>query len=237
MRHTRIADVMTRDVVTVRTDTPFQKIARTLAEHNVSGVPVLDADGHVVGMVSEADLLGRQVRSGGLNGQTLRHLLRRKAFARRGASRTAADLMNAPVVTVNENDRLTAAAATLARHGVKRAPVLDADGALRGIVSRKDLLSVYLRHDADLAGEIREEVLTEAMCVPPQQVSIEVRTGVVTLRGKVERQSMIGVITALTEAVDGVVDVHNEIVAEVDDTHLAPPPPENVGILHRFIEH
>ncbi|GAB4585642.1 CBS domain-containing protein [Nocardia sp. IFM 10818] len=225
---------MTRDVVTVPADAPFRKVARMLAEHRVSGVPVLDADGRVVGMVSEADLLGRQARAGGANGSALWHLLRHKAFARSGATRTAADLMTAPVVTVSADDRLPAAAAILARHGVKRAPVLDADGTLRGIVSRKDLLSVYLRHDADLAAEIREEVLTRAMTVPPRRVTVEVRGGIVTLRGNVERRSMIEIITVLTEAVDGVVDVHNELTADLDDTQLPSPPPENVGILHRF---
>lgn len=234
MRHTRVADVMTTEVVTVRTDTSFRKIARTLAEHGISGAPVLDTHGRVVGLVSEADLLGRQAHAGGADGPIPWHLLRRRA--RDDAARTAADLMSAPVVTVRAGDRLAAAAATLARHGVKRAPVLDADGELRGIVSRKDLLSVYLRHDADLATEIREEVLTRAMCVPPQQVTIEVRDGVVTLRGKVERQSMIEIITALTGAVDGVVDVHNELVADLDDTHIPPPTPQNVGILHRFTD-
>ncbi|APA98355.1 CBS domain-containing protein [Nocardia seriolae] len=237
MKHKRVADVMTRDVVTVRTDTPFRAVARILAERNISGVPVLDTDGHLVGVVTETDLLGRQARAGGAPGPSLWQLLRRKGFARSTAARTAADLMSASVVTVGMGDRLTSAAATLARHGVKRAPVLDDDGTLRGIVSRKDLLSVYLRDDADLAAEIREEVLTRAMCVPGPDVTLEVRGGIITLRGKVERQSMIDIITALTEAVDGVVDVRNELVADFDDTKIPPPPPENVGILHRFTEH
>ncbi|MVU77605.1 CBS domain-containing protein [Nocardia sp. ET3-3] len=236
MRHKRVADVMTRDVVTVHTDTPFRQVVRALAEHGVSGLPVLDADDHVVGIVTEADVLGRQARAGGAADPPVWHLVRRKRIARRDQARTAADLMSTPIVAVAADDRLTSAAATLARNGVKRAPVLDADGALHGIVSRKDLLSVYLRADADLAAEIREEVLTRAMCVPPPDVTLEVRGGIVTLRGKVERQSMIEIITVLTQAVDGVVEVRNEIRSDYDDTDIPPPPPENVGILHRFIE-
>ncbi len=223
---------MARDVVTVQTNAPFRKVARMLAEHHVSGLPVLDADGRVVGIVSEADLLARQARAGGTDGAWMWHLLRDKTFTRRGVSLTAADLMSSPAVTVGANDRLASAAATLARHGVKRAPVLDADGVLRGIVSRRDLLSVYLRHDADLATEIREQVLTRALSVAPMNVRVQVHGGVVTLRGKVVRQSMIEVITSLTETVDGVIDVRNEIVAETDDTHRPPTSPEALTMTH-----
>ncbi|MEV2225938.1 BON domain-containing protein [Nocardia vinacea] len=124
------------------------------------------------------------------------------------------------------------AAAALARHSMKRVPVVDTDGALVGIVSRKDLLSVYLRADADLAEEIHTEVPLHAMYLAPSEVTVEVADGVVTLRGKVERTSMIEIIAALTSAVDGVVDVHTEITAEHDDTDLPPPTQENIGVFY-----
>ncbi|RDI60495.1 CBS domain-containing protein [Nocardia pseudobrasiliensis] len=235
MKHKRICDVMTRDVISVTTTTPFREVVRTLRDHDVSGVPVLDADGRVVGIVTEADLLGRQARAGGAVPGRIRHLLLHGAFARSGVARTAADLMSSPVVTVSAPDHLTTAAAALARHDVKRAPVLDVDGRLVGIVSRKDLLSVYLRPDYELVAEIRTEVFTRAMCVPRRAVSVEIVDGVVTLTGEVERQSMIEIITVLTEAVDGVVAVHNRLTARTDDTHLPPPEPENVGVFHPLI--
>lgn len=230
MGHKMVADVMTRDVVTVRADTPFREIVAILAAHGVSGAPVLDPQRRVLGMVSEADLLGRQARAGGVAGAAIWHLLRRKAFARSGAAHTAAELMSTPAVTVPADARLAAAAATLARYDVKRVPVVDPEGVLVGIVSRKDLLSVYLRTDAELAAQVGADVLENVVWVALPKVSIEAVGGVVTLRGKVKRQSMIEVMLALTAAVDGVVDVHNELVAEIDD--VSGPSARALGATH-----
>ncbi|MVU78333.1 CBS domain-containing protein [Nocardia sp. ET3-3] len=213
MKHKTVADVMTREVVSVRTDAPFREIVGALAEHGVSGAPVLDAGGRVIGVVSEADLLGRPTRAGGRGRESAWDRLLHRTFAHRTRARTAAELMNSPAVTLTPATRLPEAAATLARYGVKRAPVVDENGEPVGIVSRKDLLRVYLRTDAELAEEVRSEVLDKAMWLVPQEVSVTVRDGVVTLRGTVERQGMVDVITALTAAVDGVVDVCNEITA------------------------
>ncbi|RDI60451.1 CBS domain protein [Nocardia pseudobrasiliensis] len=104
---------MTRDVV-VQADTPFRDIVGIVAEHRISGVPVLDPQRHVVGMVTEADLMGRQALTGGIVGATMWDLLWRRAFARRGVTRTATEVMNAPVVSVAPDAGLTAAAATVA---------------------------------------------------------------------------------------------------------------------------
>ncbi|MEV2225937.1 CBS domain-containing protein [Nocardia vinacea] len=91
MKHKKVADIMTREVVAVAVDTSFHDLVRMLAEHRISGAPVLAPDGRVVGVVSEADLLGRQARAGGARFSIL-HLLRHKVFARKGSARTAADL-------------------------------------------------------------------------------------------------------------------------------------------------
>ncbi|MCP9618759.1 CBS domain-containing protein [Nocardia otitidiscaviarum] len=215
MRHKRVADVMTQDVITVPVDMPFHGIVRTMAEHAVSGVPVIDAHRRVVGIVTEADLIGRQA---GVAPVSAWQALRRRLFSQRGTGRTAADLMSAPVVTVDAGARLTTAAALMARQHVKRLPVLGPDRVLRGIVSRKDLLSVYRRPDPELAAEVRDEVLRRAMSVPHSAVSVAVDQGVVTLSGTVERGSMIEIIRVLTAAVDGVVDVVTDLTAEVDET-------------------
>lgn len=230
MRHRTVAEVMTRGVVAVPPDATFREVVQVLARHGISGVPVVDAEHEVLGVVTEGDLLGRQARTGGI---TLWELVRHKLYQRKNSGRTAAELMTAPAVTVSSAAPLTIAAATLARSGIKRAPVLDAEHKLVGIVSRRDVLSVYRRDDAELAAEIRSEVLEHAMCLLPEQVSVAVEDGVVTLCGTVERTSAIDVLTALTAAVDGVVAVHPELTAQVDDTRTAPPPPENVGVFSR----
>ncbi|OJF80266.1 hypothetical protein NS14008_14965 [Nocardia seriolae] len=214
MRHKTIADVMTREVVAVRADTPLPEIVRILAAHRISGAPVLDADGRVVGVVSESDLLRSRARAGRANRSSRWTRLLRKAVRPGQAARTAAELMSAPAVTVSPNAGLAMAAATLARHGVNRAPVIGDDGVLAGIVSRKDLLSVYGRPDAEMADEIRREVLEKGMWLTRSDATVVVREGIATLRGTVEGQGTVDVITALTGAVDGVIDVHNEITAD-----------------------
>lgn len=218
MVHKTVGDVMTRDVIAVGADTPFREIVRTLAVYRFSGVPVVDRQRRVIGMVTEADLLGRQARAGGAVGSATWHLLRHRAFSRRGTTLTAADLMSTPVETTAPDARLSAAAVMLARYGVKRVPVVDPDGVLVGVISRRDVLSVYLRPDADLAAEIQSEVLQKMMSLAPSQMSVEVDNGIVTLCGKVKRQSQIDIITSLVSAVDGVIDVRGDIAAEIDDT-------------------
>lgn len=233
MGHKRVADVMTSDVVTVRTGTPFEEVVRTLAAHGISGVPVLDDEDHLAGMITEADLLDRQAQSA--EPSTVRRMVRHKRVASQGIAPTAADLMTSPVVTLTLGDRLTTAAAVLARHDIKRAPVLDQSGELAGILDRKDLLSIYLRPPEEIAAEVRDNVLIRSMCVRPADVHVAVTDGIVTLSGQVERQSMIEIISVLTGAVDGVVDVHNELTARNDDTHTPRPQPENTGILYTLL--
>ena len=212
VKHKIVADVMTRDVVSVRLDTPMRDVVNALGDHGVSGVPVLDMRRHVVGVVTEADLMVEQAAVGGVVGPAMRHRLQRQAVT--GAmARTAAELMTSPAVTLEPGARLTAAAATMARRGVKRLPVVDDDQQLIGIISRRDVLSVYRRSDAELAEDIRSEVLRMTIRTTSDQVRAEVVDGVVTLRGTVPHRMLIAIVIALTEAIEGVVDVRNELIA------------------------
>ncbi|NKY32962.1 CBS domain-containing protein [Nocardia speluncae] len=213
MRHTTVADVMTRDVVSVDVDTPFHHIVQLLTQHGISGVPVLDARHQCIGMVTEADLLARQSRLGGPITGTVWAVLWKKTFARKSEALTAAQLMTAPVITVMSDARVSAAAAILARHDLRCAPVIDPEGAMVGIVGRRDVLAVYLRPDEELAELIQDDVVHRALWLPPTAVSVEVHAGVVTLRGAVEA-AMIGLIGSLVAAVDGVVEVRNRLIAD-----------------------
>ncbi|MFI5719530.1 CBS domain-containing protein [Nocardia sp. NPDC051750] len=213
MRHMTVAEVMTADVVGVDMDTSFHDVVQTLARHRINGAPVLDADKHCVGMVTEADLLARQARLGGPIPGTVWSAVWRKMFARKSEAVTAGQLMSAPVVTIMSETSVSAAAATLARHDLHSAPVIDARGHLVGIVSRKDVLGVYLRPDAELAAVIRDSVLRRGLQLPSSAASAEVHDGVVTLKGATQ-PSMIGLIGALVAAVDGVVGVRNLLIAD-----------------------
>ncbi|WP_416566385.1 CBS domain-containing protein [Nocardia testacea] len=213
MRHMTVAEVMTEDVVGIDVDTSFHDVVQTLAHHRINGAPVLDADRHCVGMVTEADLLARQARLGGSIPGTVWSVVWRKMFARKSEAVTARQLMSAPVVTLMSETSVSAAAATLARHDLHCAPVIDSGGRLVGIVSRKDVLGVYLRPDAELTVVIRDKVLRRELRLPPGAVSAEVHDGVVTLKGTTE-PTMIGLIGALVAAVDGVVEVRNLLIAD-----------------------
>jgi CBS domain-containing protein len=179
----RVSDVMTTSVVTVDRITPYQEIDRLLTERRISGVPVLKMGRHVVGVVSEADLLAaedepaRQARLASALGRRWR--LRRP---RPQASLNAGTLMTAPAITIGPDATIPAAARLMNTHHVRRLPVVDDEGALMGIVSRRDLLSVFLRPDGDIAHDARQ-VLDELPLADPGDVIVAIKHGVVTLTG------------------------------------------------------
>jgi len=152
------SDVMTTEVISTTADSPVREVARTLLEHGISAVPVLDADGVPVGMVSEGDLVSRD---------ELARVARRDWWLKlvaddaapdsgflaklRAPDRTAGDVMSAPIVTVSEDTELTEVARLLAQHHIKRVPVVKA-GHVIGIVSRADLLHALATPQPDAKG-------------------------------------------------------------------------------------
>ncbi len=213
----RVKEVMTTNVATVGEHAPFKQIVRILAERRVSALPVLDAAGRVVGVVSQADLLHKEEFPGGPDDRwRIEHRRRRTARAK-AAGDTAAELMTAPAVTVGPEASVAEAAKLLERHGIKRLPVVNEAGRLVGIASRADLLKVFLRSDEDIRREIREDVLLHTMWVDPSTFTVDVRDGVVTLAGPLEFRSLIPIAVRLVHGVDGVVDVVDRLWFEVDD--------------------
>ena len=213
----RVSDVMTTTVVTVDRITPYQDIDRLLTRHRISGVPVLKMGREVVGVVSETDLLAaedetrRQARMAGSMGR--RWHLRRQQHMRL----TADALMTSPAVTIGADATIPAAARLMNTHHIARLPVIDEKGQLIGIVSRRDLLSVFLRPDTDIAHDARQ-VLDELPLADPMEVIAEVRHGVVTLTGSMRpepghEQDLMPLALRLIWDVDGVVDVVNRLGA------------------------
>ena len=219
----RVRDVMTPEVVTVGEQASFKEIAATMDEHRVSALPVLDAEGRVAGIVSEADLLLKEEFPEGPAGGRLFQGRRQRVERAKAAGATAAELMTAPAVTIGPDATVTEAARVLHRHGIKRLPVVDPAGPLLGIVSRGDLLKVFLRTDAEIAQEVRQEVLMRAMWVNPDTVTVKVHDGIVTLSGQLERRSLIPITVSLVHGLDGVVDVVDRLTFEVDDSPIMVP--------------
>jgi CBS-domain-containing membrane protein len=204
-------------------------MVRLMAVHKISALPVVDEDdGRVVGIVSEADLLRKEEYQ---DEQDEPHWLERHrervARAKAGA-RTAAGVMSTPVVTVDPEATVPMAARLLARHGIKRLPVVDDKGTLVGIVSRADLLRPFMRDDEAIHREVVDDVLLRALWIEPTTVLVTVNDGVVTLVGRLERKSLVPMMLYLTRTIPGVVDVVNQLSYELDDDRLPLPPTHSV---------
>ena len=207
----RVSDVMTTTVVTVDRITPYQEIDRLLTERRISGVPVLKMGRLVVGVVTEADLLAaedetaRQARMAGTMGH--RWHLRKQPHV----NLTAEALMTSPAITIGPDATIPAAARLMNTHHLRRLPVVDEDGKLVGVVSRRDLLSVFLRPDADIAHDARQ-VIDELPLADPKDVVVTVKHGVVTLTGALPPEPDLMPLTLrLIWDIDGVVDVVNRL--------------------------
>ncbi|WP_028805513.1 CBS domain-containing protein [Streptomyces sp. 142MFCol3.1] len=229
-QHSTVSEVMTRDVVTVRPDTSFKEITSVLSSHGISAVPVADEHGAPMGLVSEADLLGKQVEQpekyGGQAAPPRWPHERAKARAEH-----AAGLMTSPVATAHADWSVAQAAREMNRHHVKRLVVVDETDHIIGIVSRPDLLRVFLRPDEEIREEIHDEVLTAILRLSGQEVQVQVHDGVVTLRGEVEKRSTAEIAERLAKGVDGVVTVRPMIDYAIDDRAVEGRP--QPGTAHR----
>ncbi|WP_327365569.1 CBS domain-containing protein [Streptomyces sp. NBC_01217] len=197
MRHRSVLDLMTPTAVSVQRGTTFKEIARLLDEYGVTAVPVVDEKDRPVGVVSEADLLHRRDSGAGAN--------------------TAVGLMSHPAITAEPEWSAVRAARVMEKHKVKRLPVVDGEGRLIGVLSRSDLLQLFLRRDRAIQEEILEDVLTHTLGLNPSSLTVEVADGLVTLSGTVGRRSLVPVVLCLCRSVDGVVDVIDRLGYEQDD--------------------
>ncbi|MEV5431713.1 CBS domain-containing protein [Streptomyces sp. NPDC052701] len=225
MRNQKVGSVMTTEVVRAEYGTPFKTVARLLAEHRVSGLPVVDEGEHVIGVVSETDLMLHQAATPLAYEPSPRfRLARLTPRARRRTAkeraRTAGGLMTAPAVGVHAEDTVVEAARTMVEHRVNRLPVLDEEDRLVGIVTRHDLLQTFLRPDAEIREEVIHEVLERGLWLVSGGIDVTVTKGVVTLRGQMERKSETGIAVAMTRRTDGVVDVVNRLTHRFDDSEL-----------------
>jgi CBS-domain-containing membrane protein len=218
MKNRLVREVMTKDVVTVRTYTPFRLVVSAMLGHDVGAVPVVDAIGHPVGMVSRTDVLAKRAHLGhGPLGSVWERITargRRTQEAAHGA--TAARLMSHRAVTVRPDDTVFRAAYLMRRHDVSHLPVVDKRGVVVGIVSRGDLIGEFMREDK----LIREDVLSEVLAPrfdDPSTVEVTVERGVVTLEGQVRLCSDALYAVDETRRVPGVIEVEDLLRWTTDD--------------------
>ncbi|MCH0541609.1 CBS domain-containing protein [Streptomyces sp. MUM 203J] len=197
-----VSDVMTQTAVAVGSRASYKEIVELMSQWEVSALPVLAGEGRVIGVVSEADLLlkegYREEDAAVPDGRPFARVAKADAVY-------AEDLMTSPAVTVHADAPIAEAARIMARRHVKRLPVVDRLGMLEGVVSRGDLLKVFLRSDEDIAAEVRETVLSELPRGADVRVSVE--NGVVTLGGRLPEPSSAPLLARAVRAVEGVVDI------------------------------
>jgi CBS-domain-containing membrane protein len=218
----KVEDVMTSEVVCARPSTPYKELVRLLTERNVSAVPVVDEERHVLGVVSEADLILKQGQPVDAVQRSLLASKRRRADRLKARGGTAAELMTWPVITVGPQAGVADAARLLRKHRIKRLPVTDPAERLIGIVSQSDVLKVFLRPDEEIRRQVVDQVIIGDLLMDPEALQVTVRDGVVLLEGTCERRSLELVLVRAVAGVEGVVRVENRLGFDVDDVSSRP---------------
>ena len=222
-----VRDVMTESVISVRRSTSLKEVALLLIDHKISGVPVVDEGGAVLGVVSEADFLVKEQGADSIRHRRLARFLGESGESRVQLAKleavTAGQAMTTPAITVGSQQRISEAAALMTARKVNRLPVVD-DGRLVGIVSRADLVRAYVRSDGELARTIREEVLLHILWLDPARFTVIVTGGVASISGRVERRSTAEMISRSVAMVPGIVDVNADVSWSIDDSRIESRP-------------
>ena len=204
-----VKDVMTADVVAVRSDTSFKDMVGLLSTSRISALPVLDAAEHVIGVVSEADMLIKEAGQASYPGFFTG--LRRRRDQEKAAGISAAEVMSSPPIVIRPDEPVQHAARLMYERGVKRLIVVDDPGHLLGIVSRSDVLGVFSRPDEEIRREVAGRVIRHSFRTDPALFGITVQDGIVTMAGRPETAELGQELLEAVRRVDGVVAVHDQL--------------------------
>ena len=207
---------------------PFKHLVRLIEENRVSAIPIVDQEGIPIGIVSETDLLLKE-RGTDLETRDLLHVQRRRRERAKAAGTVASEVMTSPAITVELDTSLSRAARLMQERNVRRLVVVDDRGRIAGIVSRSDLLQVFLRTDEELREEIAGKLIPALLVSEWDKVGVEVRSNIATLSGEVDRKSDAEILTRMTRELDGVVGVVDQLTYRWDDTNARPVPAVLMG--------
>jgi CBS domain-containing protein len=213
---------------------PFKLLVRLIEENRVSAIPIVDQQGVPVGIVSESDLLLKERRTELDSSRDLLHVHKRRAERAKAAGTVASELMTSPAVTIPAGTSLGEAARRMQEKNVRRLVVVDERGRIAGIVSRSDLLQVFLCSDDDLREEIAGKLIPAVLVSSDDAIGVEVSWNIATLSGEVARKSDAEILTRLTGELDGVVAVVDRLTYRWDDT-VAPTRPVSPNRVFRSI--
>ena len=234
-RHRSVSDVMTSRVHVASTVAPFKLLVRLIEENRVSAIPIVDETGVPVGIVSESDLLLKERRLELESSHDLRHIQKGRRDRAKAAGTVASDVMTSPAITVTCETSLGEAARLMQESDVRRLVVVDPRGRIAGIVSRSDLLQVFLRSDEELREEIMSKLIPAVLVSSDHTVSVEVSWNIATLSGEVDRKSDGRILTRLTQELDGVVGVVDRLSYRWDDADNSPVHPVSLERTYRAI--
>ncbi len=204
-----VRDVMATRVVAVRKTASFKEMILRMRKSRISAFPVVDDQGRVVGVVSQADMLDKEAELA--TGQGPLAGVLRFGDHEKASGVTAAELMTSPPVTAGPDTPLAEAARLMRDHQVKRLPVINAAGRLVGIVSRADVLSVFTRPDADIRREAAEEMIAESLMLDSRGLGVTVHDGIVTLTGRPETRQVGRDLVDAVRHIDGVIAVRDQL--------------------------
>ncbi len=204
-----VRDIMTTGVLTVRPGTSFREMAALFREHRVSGFPVVDDEGKVIGVVSETDMLAVEAGEPGPGARPAPGHWRPHHRTLTVADATAGDLMTHPAVTIRPDDLVRDAARLMHSLRLQRLPVVGSGGRLAGIVTRSDVLSVFRRPDEEIRREVTQDVIADGFFTDPDQFTVTVHDGVVTLEGAPGSAVLGASIADQVRRLEGVVAVRD----------------------------
>lgn len=213
----KVGDVMTAEVRTIDGDAPLKEAATVMVKAGISGLPVVDSDRKVVGIITEADFVTAEAnRSWGR--QRRRLLANFLGEAEHPQAKTVADAMTKSPHTIDRGSTVTEAARKMTDLRVKRLPVVTPDGTLEGIISRADVMGAFARSDDELRKEIIDDVLIGVLQLDPTTVQVDVTDGLVVLTGSVAAKSETRLLEELAVRVEGVISVDSNLNWSHDDT-------------------
>jgi CBS domain-containing protein len=216
----RVKDLMTTKVLTVRSSTQLKDAAALLTKHRISGLPVVDGEGRVLGVLSEGDILYKETGATDKPGFFDRLLaVPPIGLDLKLAARTVGEAMSAPALTIGPRRPVTEAATVMIEEGVNRLPVIDDEERLIGIITRADLVRAFVRSDAEIEQEIREDVIRRTLWLEPDTMQIEVAAGEVRLSGEVETRTDAELIPTFVQRVPGVVTVLSKLRWREENGH------------------
>jgi len=204
----KVVDVMTEDVITVAPEASLKEVAELLSRNRISGMPVTDGEAHVLGVVSEADIL--RLEAGEDRGGPLGWLLSGAPREKIDAT-TAGEAMASPPITVRPGCDVAEAARLMTERRINRLPVVGADGTLVGIVTRADLVLAFVRSDEEIERELRDDVVVGTLWIDPSDVWVTADAGEVRLAGQVETRADAQLLEYFASRVPGVVSVHSTL--------------------------